>query len=745
MSMKKFPASPAPPRARFRTFILLSLFCLAGWLSLTAAEGAAAPRRRANTRRPAHTRPEQRRTMRHGKADKAGKATERAEAERERARFAEPGAGEAVDGESGEDVLRREEWFMFQRSYPYDAPPADGRRLAWAARPRGSKGDGGPPELTAGTPLWRPIGPAPTTPAFPNNWGLTSGRLNAIAISPANPQLVLVGASTGGIWRSTDGGQNFTAVSDTQVDIAIGAIAFSRSNPAIVYAGMGDIYNGYLGTGVLKSTDAGLTWTRVNNSGLPSPGSTVRVEVDPTNPNRVYLVQYVQYNGNTLNQTFASGVFVSTDGGVTWTRTFSGLVRDLVINPANPSVLYIGVRRNDTASAGLPGLYKSVDGGLTWAIAYTSTFGAYSNSARIDMRIAVTPAAPDTLYLFTGNSLSPSSAQLLVVACTDAAGVVACAPRSTVGVDPGQFGYNAYIYADPSNPNILYVATRDVYKSVDGGLTWTSLTRNFIFNATNNSFSYNPFGSRSHPDQHAFAFSPNDPNTIYIGNDGGLSKSVDGGVSFQSMNATLALTQFVGIAMNPFDATRTYGGAQDNGTQARTAGGSGWQEFAEGDGGHPVVNAPDPSIVFSTYIYGAIRWWRFNPDGSRTELTNRRTSNATFNEPASGQRIAFYAPFTNNGVDSTVYFGTWRLFVSTNYANSAVTPIWTAPGGLTDLTAGGSDVLNAIGVERRANAQVIYTGSAQGHAMVTINGGQTWTDITQGLPTRTISDIKVDP
>ncbi len=718
--------------------LLITLLCLTGWLWPSAVSVSAAPQRRAGAQRHA----------RHGRRSLRRRAVRAVPARAER--FDEASARGEVESEGGEEVERREDWFLFQRSYPYSTPPANARRAAWAERRRG-KGDADdlwPFAAATSLATWRAIGPAPTNSAFISNWGQTSGRINSIAISPADPQLVLVGASTGGIWRSTDGGTNFTAVSDTQVDISVGAIAFSRSNPAIVYAGMGDLYNGYLGTGVLKSADGGQTWTRVSNSTLPAPGTTVKLEVDPTNPNRVYLLQYQSYDGNANNILAPSGVFISTDGGVNWTRTFAGLVRDIAIKPNDPNTIYIGVRRADDPITGainisLPGLYKSIDGGNTWVIAYPSTFGAYTSSTRIDMRIGVTPAAPDTLYLFTGNTINPSAAQLFIIACTDT-GVVACAPRNSTGIDSGQFGYNAYIAVDPANASTLYVGTRDVYKSTNGGQSWTSLTNNFTFNAPS-SFSYNPFNSRSHPDQHSFAFAPNDPNTIYIGNDGGIWKSANGGATLQSLNATLALSQFIGIAMHPTDATRTYGGTQDNGTQFRAPTGNGWQEFAEGDGGYPVVNAPDPSIVFSTYIYGSIRWWRFNADGSRTELSSRRTSNATFGEPSSSPRISFYAPFTTNGVDSTVYFGTWRLFLSSTYADSAGALGWTAPGGLTDLTKGGTDVLTAIGVEHKANAQVIYTGSAQGRVMVTINAGQTWTDITAGLPNRYISAITVDP
>ncbi|HEX8071797.1 MAG TPA: Calx-beta domain-containing protein, partial [Pyrinomonadaceae bacterium] len=739
MSALPFPHRAARAHARARLLSHYSLLGLIVWLASATAHAAAAPRRPHAPARRTTSRHKTARGVRHARARKERDTHAERDAGERAGRFDVPGAGEEFDGGEGEEIERREEWFMFQRAYPFETPPAEGRRRAWEARRRMKDEGVGVLPLSL-QQSWQPIGPAPTTSAFANNWGLTSGRINAVAVSPANPQVVLVGAATGGIWRSTDAGQTFTPVSDAQVDLAVGAIAFSRSNPAIVYAGMGDLYNAYLGTGVLKSTDAGQTWTRVSNATLPAPATTAKLEVDPTNPNRVFVVQYTQYGPTCLNSQCAGGVYVSNDGGVNWTRTFTGLVRDLAFKPGAPGTLYIGVRRADAPSVGLPGLYKSLDGGANWTFVYVSPLGPYTNTTRIDVRIAVTPAAPDTVYIFTGNTLSPSGT-LRVEVSND--GGLTWTNRGANGIDPGQFGYNAYLYADPTNPQILYAATRDVYKSFDGGLSWANLTNNFV--ASGSGYSYNPFGSRSHPDQHSFAFAPDNPATIYIGNDGGLAKSTDGGLSFQSMNATLALSQFVGIAMHPADASRTYGGTQDNGTQARAAAGTGWREFAEGDGGHPVVNAADPSVVFSTYIYAAIRWWRFNPDGTRTETTSRRTSAASFGEPTTNPRIAFYPPFTGNGVDSTLYFGTYRLMVSTTYANPSVTPTWFAPGGTTDLTRGGTDVLSAIGVEPRAGAQVIYTGSELGRVMRTTNGGQTWTDVTAGLPNRYISSIVVEP
>ncbi|MDQ1560330.1 MAG: hypothetical protein QOD32_3390, partial [Pyrinomonadaceae bacterium] len=227
-------------------------------------------------------------------------------------------------------------------------------------------------------------------------------------------------------------------------------------------------------------------------------------------------------------------------------------------------------------------------------------------------------------------------------------------------------------------------------------------------------------------------------DVIYIGNDGGISVSTNGGVQFVSLNASLTLTQFVSISMHPTDPTISYGGTQDNGTQRRILGSNSWKEFSEGDGGRSVVNAANPSQVFTTYINGSVSRYSNNGISGRTTIA----SNSTFGESDSSPRIAFYPPMVGNGVDSTLYFGTYRLFTCTTCGTSAN---WTAPAGTDDLTKGTSDVLSAIGVERKAGAQIIYTGSAQGRVMVSTNGGINWTDRSTGLPNRFIESITVNP
>ena len=605
------------------------------------------------------------------------------------------------------DVEKRDEWFMFERTFPKGTIPDDARRNAWESRPAEAK-------LTnlLGDTGWRAIGPTPTDSYFPNNWATTSGRINAVAVSPADPQIVLVGAAVGGIWRSTDGGASFSPVTDAQIDLAVGSIAFAPSDPSIVYAGMGDKGSTYLGTGVLKSIDGGQTWTRINNLSLPMPGRTSKILVDPTNPNRVYVAQYAVQLGNTA---FASGFFFSNDGGVSWTKTLSGLPRDMVFHPTNPSIIYLALQRYDSGTPSTGGLFKSTNSGQTWTRVHTS---AYANTANI--KVAVTPAAPESVYVLSGTTTAPASARVEI--STDGGGMWT---NKGSNFDVGQLSYNFYLFVHPTDVNTIYVGTRDLWRSTDGGTSYTNMTRSFTLTG-----GYTPFQSKAHPDQHHFYISPTNPSTMYIANDGGLWKTTDNLATFQNLNATLSLTMFVSLAVHPEYNGITYGGTQDNGTQVRF-GAKRWSEFSTGDGGQTVIDPLDPTIVYTTYVQHYID--RFSSYGGQYD--GQIGGPSTF----AGDRVAFYPPLVGNEVNSNLYFGTYRLYVSTNRGAS-----WTATGGTFDQTFGATDVLSTIAVAK-SNLNIIYTGSSQGRAMISTDAGATWTQITNGLPTRTIKSIVVSP
>lgn len=629
------------------------------------------------------------------------------------------------ESEEGDNPDERNDWFTFQRTYPNDSVPADARRKALADVSKIRLESTLEPFAARG---WRAIGPAPTSPFFPANWGFTSGRVNAVAVAPANSRIVLAGSSTGGIWRSTDSGASFIPVSDGQTDLAVGALAFSKSNPSIVYAGMGDSKLGYLGSGVLKSTNEGRTWNRISNDTLPSPGTISKIEVDPTSANRVFVAQYSKLSEDEVT---ASGFYVSTDGGVNWSNKLEGAPRDIAIDPSNPQTIYVGRMSIDKDKDPTAGLYRSTDGGNTWA----AVFGLeYDVKKRRDIRVAIAPSNPQTIYVYHGG-VTGNFSQVQFRISTN--GGATWTDRGASGFDTAQLGYNTYLVADPSDVNTIYLGSRDLFRSTDGGLSWTNLTRSFSFDGFG--YSYSPFLSKAHPDQHGFAFVPGTSNQFYLGNDGGVYKTTNGGQTFQSLNSTLSLTQFTSIALHPTDPAITYGGTQDNGAQRRFIDRGVWAEIATGDGGRVVINPTNPGNVFITYIRGTI--YRYQDNGLFFET--QVGFDDTFGESFGNPRIGFYPPFTGNGLDATLYFGTWRLFLSSNLGDS-----WFAPAGDLDLTKGitekAPDVLSAIGVGR-ANTSVIYTGSAQGRAMLSTDSGITWRDITSGLPDRSITSIKVDP
>jgi photosystem II stability/assembly factor-like uncharacterized protein len=629
------------------------------------------------------------------------------------------------ESEIEEDRERRASWFMFKRSYPFGSVPAESRRRAWESRPRKSRDASA--SASGVRQVWAAIGPKPTLTT--SRWGASSGRINCVAVSPADTRVVLVGSSTGGIWRSADGGANFVPVSDDQSDLAVGWLVFAPSNPSVVYAGMGDMDSSYLGSGVLKSTDGGTTWARVSNQTLPD-GVVARMEVDPSNPSRVYLAQYLTRDRST-NLASGGGFYLSTDGGVNWTKTLDGQARDLVIHPASPQTLYATLTERPGGAAGL---FRSTDGGGSWANVPVPTSGFHAGFR--DFRVAVTPAAPERLYAYYG-TIFLGETRLQV--SND--GGATWQARSLASVDTGQFGYNTYLHVDPTNPDTIYLGSRDLYKSTDGGVNWENMTDNFA--RSGSSWSYQPSLSSTHADQQSFAFESGHPSVVYVANDGGLWKSQDGGATLRSLNDSLSLIQFNSLALHPTDAGFTIGGTQDNGTQRRLRDAStgapaiNWDEFSGSDGGACFFNPVRPQFLFGTYFSG----WalRFRMVSGFVFIDKVIGETATWGESTSNTRIAFYPPFKGNGVDERIYFGTWRLFVSDNLGDT-----WTAPAGTLDLTKGVGDVLSSIAVAR-SNTQVIYTGSARGRAMVSSDGGVSWTDVTAGLPNRFIESIVVDP
>lgn len=595
----------------------------------------------------------------------------------------------------------RERWLFEQRAYPSGTIPADARRQALDEARRRER-----VRTDAETPVrrWRSLGPLPVRTAWP--WKTATGRMKTLAVSPRDPNIILAGSSSGGIWRSTDGGNSFVPVSDAHSDLSVGVVGFAPSDPDVAYAVSG---SDFLGTGVLRSTDAGATWQVVDGPSFAPRGTADRMVIDPFDANRLWVAQTSLQDAST-GQRFASGLLRSDDGGFAWSTLFRGITTDFAASPGGAPAFLLGIARND--QGGNAGLHRSVDGGRTWTTVFPGK-GAFPSFV-----FSFSPASPSRVYL---HAYMSGEGRMHV---SDDGGVTwsGLAPLPPTG-NP------SFLTAHPTIRDQLYLGFPggDLYVSADGGLSWRNVTK-----SRNAEGQFDPAGSLTHIDQHALVFSPADARVLLLANDGGIYRSADGGATFTSLAGTLPVVQAYGIAAHPLDPVMLFLGTQDNGLERRAAGE--WRELITGDYGSILFDSSNPASLITNYVFGTI--FAFTENGNRYAAT--RATPETFGESAP-YRIGFIAPFEHHRRTNALYFGTWRLFVSRDFGVT-----WSAPAGELDLTRGRSDTISAIGLAPAAPG-VIYTGSATGRVMLSRDDGSTWTDVTSALPERYVRAIAVDP
>ncbi|MFN7971607.1 MAG: hypothetical protein U0166_04565 [Acidobacteriota bacterium] len=417
--------------------------------------------------------------------------------------------------------------------------------------------------------IWTNIGPAPI-----DRTGLAgdaTGRITGFAIDPTNPNIIYLGASAGGVWKTTNGGTSWTPIFDQQPTQATGSIAVAPTNSNEVWVGTGD-YNGdayypFYGMGAYRSTDAGATWQARNGSG-PTAMLLTRITsviLHPTNPSIVVI------GGNSTSVgggASPGGIFYSADAGLTWSQAYSGDVLEVVRDSGNAAVLYAGAKN--------VGCLKSTDGGQTWVSSSTGL-----NVAGNKVEIAISPSNPQTIYCMSENTD--------LYRTTDGAATWTLANGNACG---GQCFYNMTMKVALNDPNTLYIGTLVPTKSTNGGTTITPLSG---------------YGQKLHPDVQHIDRHPTDPNTIYVGTDGGLWKTPDAGTTFVNLNGNLSITQFYDCGVHPTLDTIALAGAQDNG-HAKYAGIPAWLPTAPtGDGMSAVISPIDPLLWYVTYPNGAGR------------------------------------------------------------------------------------------------------------------------------------------
>jgi len=584
----------------------------------------------------------------------------------------------------------------------------------------------GPP--TGGAPQWRSLGPytIPNGQTYSGARVNVSGRVAAIAVDPHNPAHVLCGAANGGVWESFDRGGSWAPRTDYQATTAIGAITFSPANPSIVYCGTGEgNWWSWLGIGVLRSSNGGTTWATLCTNPFVGQGF-YDLHVDPA-------------NGNHLVAATTGGLYVSTDGGVTWTAR------------RNARTWSVAFGSGEILAACSDGVFRSADGGTTWAaVALPGAPGSFDRLA-----VAIAPSNPSVAYAWGANG---SAAHLW----RRAGGTWTAASSLPAGLSTGQAWYDWYCAAAPDRDNEVYLGAIEAYRGDLSGATWTWLAIS------------NHSGTGIHPDQHAIAFEPGNPNTIYAGCDGGLFRSPDRGNSWVHCNNGLVISEFEYIAQNVGSSRWLIGGTQDNGTD-RWVGSPSWDHVADGDGGFVGVNYNDPTTVFHTYYdmspevsHSSGDWgsWTYIPppvpqgEGSLFYPPMRCTdSNGTTvaigggalyvsrNNGAAWTRIAFPSPATATASAicvpdaDDVYLGVTdgRVF-HTKWSGAA----WPALTALTTPRSGASVSDLLVSASNVSRIWVTSTTIGGGRVFRSDNGGSTWTDCSAGLPNLPVTAIEVD-
>jgi len=585
------------------------------------------------------------------------------------------------------------------------------------------------PELLAGMKA-RAIGPASM-----------SGRVAAIDAVESDPDIVYVGAATGGVWKSTDGALSFTPIFDDQPVAAIGAVAIFQPSPDIVWVGTGEgnpRNSMSVGNGIYKSVDAGRTWQHL---GLDKTERIHRIITHPRDPN----IAWVAAMGQAWGQNADRGVFKTTDGGKTWTKVLyvnekTGAA-DLIIDPKNPNKLFAAMweyrRWPWFFNSGGPGsgLYVTNDGGATWKRFSEEDGMPKGNLGRIGLAIA--RSNPNIVYALV-------EAEKSALLRTDDGGRKWTAVNTEYNVANRPFYYSD-IRVDPADPNRVYNVYSLVSLSTDGGKSFKTLI---------------PF-AKIHPDYHAMWIDPNDGTHLYAGNDGGVAESEDRGASWRFV-ATLPLGQYYHIAVDNEVPYNVYGGMQDNGswkgpnTTWETAGirNWDWQEVGFGDGFGTVPVITDPMVGYAMSQEGYIIRWNLRT-GERKDIRPSPSVADAKDLRFNWNAAIAVDPFDPNGV----YFGSQYVHKSTNRGESwtNISPDLTTnrkewqnqdkTGGITPDVTSAENFTTVITIAPSpVDRNVIWAGTDDGRVHVTRDGGTNWTSVEgniKGVPTNTwVPEIK---
>ena len=472
-----------------------------------------------------------------------------------------------------------EEWMYMQRANPDGSIPDAAVNEAIAQSKAAGQASKGSP---ATDQVWTELGPS--------NIG---GRIRDIAADPTTQDVVYIATGSGGLWRSTDGGATFSTAWNHYLPQSMGAVAVDSQG--VVWAGSGEPDHGggsaYYGKGIYKSTDDGATWT---NMGLEDGDTIGQIVIDPRDDDRVFVAVM-----GALHDTEPSrGLFLTEDGGATWTRvivpdsTATGAI-DVTINKSNPDVMlattWDKIRDEKSRIYGPHSyVYRSTDAGQTWTKVHNAPLPQSETNPALQtpdnlvgrMGVDFSDTDPNRAYLISSTARGNFNGFF-----TSAdAGLTWTAVGATTGgtlqnISGGFAWWFGRVYVDPVNPQHVFVAGVNLAESLNGGATWT--TSNAV-----------------HADQHGLEWDPFTPNKVLLGNDGGFYWSLVNGQARGLWTKTprLPVTQFYAMDVSVQDGSRVNAGSQDNGSLRSWASDNtvtgNWNGYVGGDG---MMNRIDPT------------------------------------------------------------------------------------------------------------------------------------------------------
>jgi photosystem II stability/assembly factor-like uncharacterized protein len=560
-----------------------------------------------------------------------------------------------------------------------------------------------------------------------------SGRIAAFdAVAGKDGKTLLyVGAASGGVWKSTDGGTTFKSVFDKQDVQSIGALAIDPSHTDTIWAGTGEGWTRNsvsIGDGIYKSTDGGNSW---KNMGLPNSERITKIIIDPHATDTVYAC----VPGHLWNDSPDRGLYKTTDGGAHWNQVLKGAnlstgCASVSLDPKDSSVVFASLwdfrRKGWTFRSGgetptspsASGLYRSADGGKTWTEVTDAANKGFPKKPFGRIAVSIAPSNANIVYAFVESNESA------LFRSDDGGKTWDKRDKSQLMV--WRPFYFASLIIDPTNPDRVFKPDLSLAMSTDGGKSFSNV------------------GGGTHGDHHVIWVDPTDPQHVFTGDDGGLWQSFDGANRWWKQN-NLPVSQFYHVSLDDTDPYHVYGGLQDNacwvGDSAYPGGitNGRWENMCGGDGFFMYSDPSDPD-----YIYAETQ-------GGEVIRVNRNTHQARSVKPLANYkeklRFNWNTPMALSPNDKgTIYMGAQFLFRSRDHGQSwdRISPDLTTDdkqkqkqeesGGVTvDNSAAEMHTTIYSISESPKQAGMIWAGTDDGNLQITRDGGKNWTNVIKNM------------